>query len=337
MLIDRQMQDTRKGTRMNAYDFDHCIYAGDCTIDFYRFCLKRKPALLRYLPRQLWGFLLFAFGFMTKTAFKERFFCFLQGVDDRAEALELFWSTHKEKIYSWYIERRSENDLVISASPEFLLKPICELLGVKHLIASRVDPETGKFEGENCYGAEKPRRLSEELGISSVETFYSDSLSDSPMAQISKTSFMVRKGELIPWDEFHPSTLEKAKRYFFSFEFFRFLVIGCINTLNGVVFSYLFSRIMHAQVAFWCGYLLSLGISYLLNSAITFHERLSFPKMLRFYVSYIPNFLIQNIVVFLVHGVFGGTELTAYILAAVIGIPVTFILLKLFAFRKKKA
>lgn len=321
---------------MNAYDFDHCIYAGDCTIDFYRFCLKRKPALLRYFPRQIWGFLLFAFAFISKTEFKERFFCFLQGVDDLQNALDAFWATNKEKIYGWFFERRSDNELIISASPEFLLQPVCQMLGVKHLIASRVDPQTGKFTGENCYGAEKPKRLIEALGISAVETFYSDSLSDSPMAQIAQASYIVRKGELTPWSEFHLSALEKAKRYFFSFEFFRFLVIGGVNTLNGVVFSYLFSRIMHAQVAFWCGYLLSLGISYLLNSAITFHERLSVPKMLRFFVSYIPNFLIQNIVVFLVHGVFGGTELMAYILAAVIGIPVTFVLLKLFAFRKKK-
>lgn len=321
---------------MNAYDFDHCIYAGDCTIDFYRFCLKRKPALLRYLPRQIWGFLLFAFAFISKTEFKERFFCFLQGVDDLQNALDAFWATNKEKIYGWFFERRSDNELIISASPEFLLQPVCQMLGVKHLIASRVDPQTGKFTGENCYGAEKPKRLLEALGISAVETFYSDSLSDSPMAQIAQTSYIVRKGALTPWSEFHLSALEKAKRYFFSFEFFRFLVIGGVNTLNGVVFSYLFSRVMHAQVAFWCGYLLSLGISYLLNSAITFHERLSVPKMLRFFVSYIPNFLIQNIVVFLVHGVFGGTELMAYILAAVIGIPVTFVLLKLFAFRKKK-
>ena len=321
---------------MNAYDFDHCIYAGDCTIDFYRFCLRRKPALLRYLPRQIWGFLLFAFAFISKTEFKERFFCFLQGVDDLQNALDAFWATNKEKIYGWFFERRSDNELIISASPEFLLQPVCQMLGVKHLIASRVDPQTGKFAGENCYGAEKPKRLLEALGISAVETFYSDSLSDSPMAQIAQTSYIVRKGELTPWSEFHLSALEKAKRYFFSFEFFRFLVIGGVNTLNGVVFSYLFSRVMHAQVAFWCGYLLSLGISYLLNSAITFHERLSVPKMLRFFVSYIPNFLIQNIVVFLVHGVFGGTELMAYILAAVIGIPVTFVLLKLFAFRKKK-
>ena len=322
---------------MNAYDFDHCIYAGDCTIDFYRYCLKKNTALLRYLPRQIWGLVLYAFGFIQKTAFKERFFCFLQGLEDRDTLIAAFWATHKEKIYGWYLERQNENDLIISASPEFLLKPICDILGGKHLIASRVDPETGCFSGENNYGAEKPRRLMADMGLDSVDSFYSDSLSDSPMAQIAKMSFMVRHGVLTPWSEFHPSAMEKAKRQFFSFEFFRFLVIGCINTLNGVVFSYLFSRILPAQVAFWCGYILSLGISYLLNSAITFHERLSFPKMLRFFVSYIPNFLIQNVVVFLVHGVFGGTELLAYILAAVIGIPVTFLILKLFAFRKKKA
>ena len=322
---------------MNAYDFDHCIYAGDCTIDFYRFCLKQKNSLLRYLPRQIWGLVLYAFGFIQKTAFKERFFCFLHGLEDRDALIAAFWATHKEKVYDWYRELQNENDLIISASPEFLLKPVCDLLGVKHLIASRVDPQTGCFSGENNYGAEKPRRLMADLGLDAVDSFYSDSLSDSPMAQIAKASFMVRHGVLTPWSEFHPSAMEKAKRQFFTFEFFRFLVIGCINTLNGVVFSYLFSRVLPAQVAFWCGYVLSLGISYLLNSAITFHERLSFPKMLRFFVSYIPNFLIQNVVVFLVHGVFGGTELLAYILAAVIGIPVTFLILKLFAFRKKKA
>jgi len=322
---------------MNAYDFDHCIYAGDCTIDFYRFCFKQKNSLLRYLPRQIWGLVLYAFGFIQKTAFKERFFSFLQGLEDRDALIAAFWATHKEKIYGWYRELQNENDLIISASPEFLLKPVCDLLGVKHLIASRVDPETGCFSGENNYGAEKPRRLMADLGLDAVDSFYSDSLSDAPMAQIAKTSFVVRHGALTPWSEFHPSAMEKAKRQFFTFEFFRFLVIGCINTLNGVVFSYLFSRVLPAQVAFWCGYVLSLGISYLLNSAITFHERLSFPKMLRFFVSYIPNFLIQNVVVFLVHGVFGGTELLAYILAAVIGIPVTFLILKLFAFRKKKA
>ena len=321
---------------MNAYDFDHCIYAGDSTIDFYRFCLRRQPALLKYLATQLWGLVLFAFGFISKTAFKERFFCFLQGVDDVEGAVDAFWQTHINKIYGWFLACRGENDLIISASPEFLLKPCVVILGVKHLIASRVDPATGKFSGENCYGAEKPKRLQEELGVSALDMFFSDSLSDLPMAQIAEKSYLVRRGQMTAWAEFRMSGWEKAKRSFLSFEFFRFLVIGGINTLNGVVFSYLFSRILPAQVAFWCGYLLSLGISYLLNSAITFHERLGFSKMLRFCVSYIPNFLIQNVVVYLVYDLLRQSELTAYILAAVIGIPVTFLLLKMFAFRKKK-
>ena len=321
---------------MNAYDFDQCIYAGDSTIDFFRFCLRRQRALLKYLPNQLWGLVLYAFGFIPKTVFKQHFFSFLQGVADINGTVEAFWQAHEQKIGAWYLARKGENDLIISASPEFLLQPCCNILGVKHLIASRVDPATGHFLGENCYGAEKPKRLLADLGLNTVDVFYSDSLSDLPMSQIATESFIVRKGQVMPWADFRLSGMEKAKRYFFSFEFLRFLVIGGINTLNGVVFSYLFSRILPAQIAFWCGYLLSLTISYLLNSVITFHERLGFSKMLRFFVSYIPNFLIQNVVVYLVHGVFGQTELTAYILAAVIGIPVTFLLLKLFAFRKKK-
>ena len=321
---------------MNAYDFDQCIYQGDSTIDFFRFCLRRQPALLRYFFCQLWGLALFALGFIQKTAFKQRFFCFLQGVKDIDGTVDAFWQIHAQKIGDWYLARKTQDDLILSASPTFLLQPCCMHLGVKHLIASRVDPATGRFTGENCYGAEKPKRLLADLGLDAVDVFYSDSLSDLPMSQIATESFIVRKGQITPWADFRPSGMEKAKRYFFSFEFFRFLIIGGINTLNGVVFSYLFSRVLPVQIAFWCGYLTSLTISYLLNSAITFHERLSFPKMLRFFVSYIPNFLIQNIVVFLVHGVFGQAELVAYILAAVIGIPVTFLLLKLFAFRKKR-
>jgi len=322
---------------MNAYDFDQCIYSGDCTIDFFRFCLHRQPGLIRFFPRQAWGFALYALGFIRKTAFKERFFCFLQGVHELDDALDGFWQQHMRKICSWYIERKQQSDLIISASPVFLLAPCCAKLGVQRPVASRIDPATGRFSGENCYDTEKPKRLMEELGVGAVEAFYSDSLSDLPMAQIASRSFLVRKGVITPWADYRISGAEKVKRYFFSFEFFRFLLIGGINTINGVVFSFLFSRILPAQIAFWCGYLASLSISYLLNSAITFHERLSFPKMLRFFVSYIPNFLIQNVVVYLVHGVFRKSELLAYILAAIIGIPVTFLILKLFAFHKKKA
>lgn len=322
---------------MNAYDFDKCIYSGDCTIDFYRFCLRRHKTLLRYAPRQLWGFVLYAFGFIQKTALKEYFFRFLRGIDEIDLVVDAFWQEHFHKMTGWYLAQKADSDLIISASPEFLLRPCCRLLGVSQLVASRVNKKTGEFTGENCYGEEKPKRLQQDLGIAAVDAFYSDSLSDLPMARITAKSYLVTNEQFTDMLEYRMSGLQKIKRKFLSFEFFRFLVVGGINTFNGVVLSYVFSKFLTAQIAFWCGYVLSLSISYLLNSWITFHEKLHVQKMLRFFVSYIPNFLVQNLVVYLVHGMFGGSELLAFILAAAIGIPVTFLLIKLFAFRKSKA
>ena len=62
-------------------------------------------------------------------------------------------------------------------------------------------------------------------------------------------------------------------------------------------------------------------------------EKLSFTKFIKFGISYIPNFIIQNIVVIITFNILGLHKLIAYCLAAIIGIPVTFILLKFFAFK----
>jgi putative flippase GtrA len=318
---------------MNAYDFDRCIYSRDCTRDFYSYCVKKQPNLLRFFFAQFWGLALYALGLISKTEFKRRFFSFLRGVKDAESEARTFWESHRAYLRGWYLRQRRDDDLIVSASPEFLLRPVCEALGITRLVASRVDPKTGAFTGGNCYGAEKVARVRERFGDAEIETFYSDSLSDQPMADIAKAGFLVDGEALIPWKEYRPGAWQKVKHQFLNFEFLRFLIIGAINTLNGVLFSYLYSRVLPPQPAFICGYISSLVISYLLNSFFTFHERLSFGKMLKFFVSYIPNFLIQNAVVFIVVTLLKLPALLAYILAAVIGIPVTFLLLKLFAFR----
>ena len=38
--------------RIDVYDFDGTIYDGDSTVDFWLYCLRRKPSLLRFLPHQ---------------------------------------------------------------------------------------------------------------------------------------------------------------------------------------------------------------------------------------------------------------------------------------------
>ena len=183
---------------MNVYDFDKTIYNGDSTVDFFLFVLKRKPSLARYTVKQAIGFFLYGIKKITKTELKEYFFSFLSGIDAKKMA-EDFWNLNYNKICQWYISQQLPNDVIISASPEFLLRPICENLGIKYLIASKVDIQTGKFCGENCYGEEKRKRLVEEYAVTHIDEFYSDSRSDLPLAQIADKAFLVKNGIVSEW------------------------------------------------------------------------------------------------------------------------------------------
>lgn len=128
--------------------------------------------------------------------------------------------------------------------------------------------------------------------------------------------------------------MKKIKKIILNKEFILFIIIGVINTFNGVIFSFIYSSLFNENLAFVLGYIFGLAISYILNSYITFKEKLSFNKFIKFGISYIPNFIIQNIVVIITFNILGLHKLIAYCLAAIIGIPVTFILLKFFIFKQ---
>ena len=129
--------------------------------------------------------------------------------------------------------------------------------------------------------------------------------------------------------------IRKIKDTFFNKQFIIFVIIGVINTFNGVVFSYIYSSFLNENVAFVLGYISGLVISYILNSYITFKEGLELTKFIKFAISYIPNFIIQNIIVLIVFNMMGFDKLIAYALAAIIGVPVTFICMKFFTFKEK--
>ena len=183
---------------MNVYDFDGTIYNGDSTVDFFRYALKKNPALIRFLPRQLAAIVLYKLKRIDKTRLKEHFFCFLRGID-APRLTESFWDAHQRNIFDWYRKQQQADDVVISASPEFLLRPICKRLGIVHLIASEVDSSTGAFSGENCRGEEKVRRFEREFAAAHIERFYSDSRSDLPLARRAEQAFLVKKGTVNNW------------------------------------------------------------------------------------------------------------------------------------------
>ena len=128
---------------------------------------------------------------------------------------------------------------------------------------------------------------------------------------------------------------EKLKHHFLSREFFLFLVVGCINTFNGTFLSWLYAfAVPNNNLAFNLGYLTSNYIAYWLNSTFIFHEPLCLNRYIKFFISYIPNYIIQNIIVFIFYNLMTFPPVVSYIIAAVLGIPVTFLAVKLFAFGK---
>ena len=181
---------------MNVYDFDKTIYPVDSTAQFYRWCLRHYPACRRTLGWTAWAFFCMGTRLKTKTKSKEIFYRFLRHVPE--EAPLLFWQEHVSAIQPWYYEQRRPDDLIISASPEFLLAPVAQMLEFA-LIASPVEQATGHYRGENCHGEEKVRRYRAIYGEEPVEAFWSDSRSDTPMARIAKAAFLVRDGVPQPW------------------------------------------------------------------------------------------------------------------------------------------
>ena len=320
---------------MNVYDFDKTIYAGDSTLDFYFFSLKKSPMLIRFLPIQIIGFIKYMFGMYSKLQFKEKFYSFLKGIKDVDSMVELFWNENQDKIKDWYLKSKEESDVIISASPEFLLNNICRRIGIKHLIASEVNKNTGICEGENCYGEEKVLRFKKYFEKGEIKKFYSDSLSDAPISLMASERYIVTGNNILPWDQYSPGKVKKLKNIFFTKEFFTFLIVGGINTINGIIFSYVYSLFLGVNVSFVLGYVTAMTISYLLNSTLVFKEDMGIVKYIKFCISYIPNFIIQNIFVLLFYNMIQWNKLIVFALAAIVGVPVTFIIMKFFAFNKK--
>lgn len=186
--------------KVNLYDFDKTIYDGDSTVDFYLYCLNKKKSIIKYLPSQVWFSGLYLIKRIPKKIWKENFFVFLKEFQNIEELVDEFWKEHSKKLKSWYLIKDHSNDIIISASPTFLLMPISKQLKVKKLIATEVNPKNGKILSENCYGEEKVIRFKKEFPNAYVEEAYSDSYSDIPILKLAKKGYIVNKDKITPYD-----------------------------------------------------------------------------------------------------------------------------------------
>ena len=184
---------------MNVYDFDKTIFYPDSSYQFFFFCLKKHPAsVLPVLPKSLHLAIRYRRGEIDAKPLKQQLFSFLRRLDDVEQVVNEFWRSKRHKLLKWYLSQKKSDDLIISASPEFLLAPIAQELGVR-LIATKMDRRIGMIEGANCHDHEKVNRLRAEYPDEKIEAFYSDSLSDTPLAALAEKAYLVKKSKMIPW------------------------------------------------------------------------------------------------------------------------------------------
>ncbi|MGP1608379.1 MAG: HAD-IB family phosphatase [Clostridium sp.] len=192
---------------MNIYDFDKTIYDGDSTLDFYKYSIKKRPYILFRIIKAIIYMVKYKLNIIEKEKAKECFYEFLKDIPDIDKEIIEFWDINDKKIKKWYLNQIQDTDIIISASPEFILKPIITRLGIKekNLLSSIVDKKTGKYTGKNCYGEEKINRLKEYFKINNIsenviiENAYTDSLSDKPLLNIAKKGYLVKGNKLIEY------------------------------------------------------------------------------------------------------------------------------------------
>ena len=184
---------------MNVYDFDKTVFYPDSSCMFFLYCLKKHPgAVLRVFPGILSASLRYAFGTIPTKALKEKLFAFLRCLPDAEKTVERFWDEHFSGVEDWYLSRKRSDDLIVTASPAFLVGEAGRRLGVA-VIGTQMDIFSGRIEGENCHDEEKVRRFRAAFPDAEIGEFYSDSLSDAPMARLAEKAFLVKRGNVSAW------------------------------------------------------------------------------------------------------------------------------------------
>ncbi len=121
-----------------------------------------------------------------------------------------------------------------------------------------------------------------------------------------------------------------------SKSFGRFVVIGIINTINHNIIYLILLIYLPYLIANIGAFLLSMIISFFLNSKYTFKVKMSWSKFIYFPISYLPNFISQMIGIIILVELLKIKKEYAAFLASLIAIPFTYITMKIILKDKKR-
>ena len=190
---------------MNVYDFDNTIYDGESVFDFYMFCVKSQPRLAKYMFVVLKCFIKYKLCRMTVDEFIEKSekyaLTLLSELEDLDGKIDKFWKKNAHKIKPFYDKLHRPDDIVISASFDFLIKDICRKHGITNLVTSEIDRNTGDLL-QLCYRKNKTELFKHKFGDVSIDNFYTDSKNDIPMMKLAKNTFLVKGNKIKPYNKY---------------------------------------------------------------------------------------------------------------------------------------
>lgn len=185
---------------MNVYDFDDTIYDGESCLDLFKFYIKRDPKLLLSAPRVIYAFARYKLGKVTVEQVMKDYAPIVENYfrkipDMEKDAVE-FWDLHIKNIRPFYAQQQKEDDLIITASPEIHVREVCRRLGIKNLIGSVIDKESGKIT-RLCMRSNKIKAFCELYPDAEIDNFYTDSFeNDKPLIDIAKHAFIVKGNKI---------------------------------------------------------------------------------------------------------------------------------------------
>lgn len=197
---------------MNVYDFDGTIFYSDCSIGFALWCMKRHPKLwFTFLPGMIKSLIMHKLGMLPNYLLQRKMFSYLTMIDDFDIQIERYWDKYENRISAWYLAQKRPDDLIISASPDCIIGPIANRLGVNYM-ATEYDREYGVFMNNLMYAKEKAKYIIDH-GFPVIDNFYSDSLADTPLALCAEKAHLVKDHAttVVDWPDLDDETMKIVK------------------------------------------------------------------------------------------------------------------------------
>lgn len=181
---------------MNVYDFDGTIIHGDSEDYFMAYALKHFKIKFKHRLEMRFFYYLSKIKLVSPQTQRNHTYPYISCISDIKNIMKDFWDEYEKYIFPYYQQTHQNDDVVVSATPRFILEEIIKRLKIKTLICSEIDLRTGKMVGKMCFADEKEVYYNKVFNKKTFDNYYFDKDHDMCLLKYAKNGYMVHNGKL---------------------------------------------------------------------------------------------------------------------------------------------